>query len=700
MPLSHDIVIVNQFSLRTPSGRGTRGRTPGAYIERYMARHDAIETLAPVRLHDMTTYVERYMARDDAVEAAGSRRELFDGLDRADGHPRAGVAFGPDSISLSSDDVHERSLAIQDAFDRGKTVLKTVISFDTGYLSREGVLEAGFRPYQKGDLKGHVDQLKLRRAIMNGMRRLSRHFDDLQWVGVIQVDTMHVHCHIAAVDMGVGRLRSTDGRQSGIITPVMRDDLRHGIDIELEREQSLRFLSASVGYDRQQARTLVKRYAQAAMQRGSVGQFLLACLPDDRRHWRAGSNAKDMRKANAVCERWLRGVFEREPEIWEGCQRSVRSYAARRREREGLSKAQEAELVRKGERRVIEDCMNGVYHVLRQVPKRSRRTETATLDLMSMDLHDMASTDDDTPMRDFGVRLRGYSTRLRHHREERDRYHELGAEWDRRREQNAAIENSAALRALFREEEEYNEALMCKYLHFLQFMPYRDEYEDELEECERRRRRAEALEAMAADDDMRYMDPMDAEAWGRTQYGEAGGRMVLMPDAFARRVRDAERDYHDALDALRYRLEAHALTVVEGPDGLAVRRGVARPFEDVKALDIHHLGYDFPLGCDIGTRSARQFVAVTRRRRAALDAAEAYLASTGQTLPGLADLEADVTAMQDCAARIARTHHLDTMRDHGVELRRVRTTSLDVDLTRRVTDAVRRIAEDSLPSDD
>ena len=48
MGLKQDIVVVSEFSVKTPSG-GTRGGTPGQYVERYMARGDAVEDLTPVR---------------------------------------------------------------------------------------------------------------------------------------------------------------------------------------------------------------------------------------------------------------------------------------------------------------------------------------------------------------------------------------------------------------------------------------------------------------------------------------------------------------------------------------------------------------------------------------------------------------------------------------------------------------------------
>ena len=54
--------------------------------------------------------------------------------------------------------------------------------------------------------------MRLRMAIMHGLERMGHRFDDLRYVGVIQVDTLHVHCHLAMVDAGFGRrVRTGEG---------------------------------------------------------------------------------------------------------------------------------------------------------------------------------------------------------------------------------------------------------------------------------------------------------------------------------------------------------------------------------------------------------------------------------------------------------------------------------------------------------
>ena len=141
MGLDQSIVVVNEFSLKTPDG-GTRGGTPGDYVLRYMAREGASEAHGPALRQDMDSYVTKYMAREGAAEAAFPRDKTYREVKRAGG--LGGMAFSQDLLSLSESDLRERSREIQQAFDSGKTVLKTVLSFDTEYLERMGVLPEGF----------------------------------------------------------------------------------------------------------------------------------------------------------------------------------------------------------------------------------------------------------------------------------------------------------------------------------------------------------------------------------------------------------------------------------------------------------------------------------------------------------------------------------------------------------------------------
>lgn len=205
MSLKQSIVVVNEFSVPTPGGGkhgGSRGGTPGAYVMRYMARKGATEPVTPIRQRDTEDFILRYMARESATEKAVSRHQLKDNVLHVSG--QGGVAFGYGQPSLSDEGVRRASADIQRLFDEGHTVMKTVLSFSPEYLQETGVVPKGFVAQNKGDYRGHIDQMRLRMAIMHGLERMGHRFDDLRYVGVIQVDTLHVHCHLAMVDAGLG----------------------------------------------------------------------------------------------------------------------------------------------------------------------------------------------------------------------------------------------------------------------------------------------------------------------------------------------------------------------------------------------------------------------------------------------------------------------------------------------------------------
>ena len=109
--------------------------------------------------------------------------------------------------------------------------MRTVLSFDPKYLEDNHVVDDGFVFYKRGDYRGHIDQMRLRTAIDNGIRRLSPDFDDLRYVGLIQVDTAHVHCHLCMVDAGIGNLRP-DGLQKGMLTEKQKAQLMLLVRIE------------------------------------------------------------------------------------------------------------------------------------------------------------------------------------------------------------------------------------------------------------------------------------------------------------------------------------------------------------------------------------------------------------------------------------------------------------------------------------
>src|SRR5207248_5925331 len=188
--------------------------------------------------------------------------------------------------------------------------------------------------------------------------------------------------------------------------------------------------------------------------------------------------------------------------------------------------------------------------------------------------------------------------------------------------------------------------------------------------------------------------------------------------------------YDERLDALRFGLAASGLVLRAGladADGqlggeVTIEAGTTHGFDDVKALDLHHLGYDFVTDVEIGPKARTSFAEATGKRRRLLLAAMDYLDQTGQS-EAIPDLPVDdVAAMTRVSRELSasagadgsetfvlrsRIARLRTGRDAAAPMRRSKASSLDRGLVVRVraevdeavTSANTTNALDSIPVD-
>lgn len=687
MSLKQSIVVVNEFSERVGKSGGSRGATPGSYVERYMARQGAVEDLTPVRLLDADDYVVRYMAREDATEAAGDVAELREGMRAA--QKDAGVAFGPGNLSMSHERVHAASQAIQRAFEEGKTVMKTVVSFDHEYLRETGIIDEDFEATRRGDYRGNIDQMKLRMAINEGLSRMARRFDDLDWVGVIQVDTLHVHCHLCMVDRGQGRVAG-NGKQRGKLYETDKRDLRRGIDDALQLNAPVRMLSSSVALDRRNARCFMKRLVHRMVEERGAAQFLVACLPEDRRLWRAASRRKEMRKPNRILSEIVDEALSLPQSGFSQAMRDIRAYADSRAEREGLTRRERDRLVDDGVARLKRECMDGVYAMLKGIPKPELPVRTPMLHAMSMPFEQAAVRSAGDDLVEFGFRLRSYASRLEHHRKERRRFDDLARAWE---ESEGVSPESAAWHDFCTFERGYQERCMAKYQHFLSFLPAHDAHADAIGALVEQRRRVEATSDMLNDKSIARMAPEAAEEAGREVYGVSGGRLaVTAPEVLAARLEEMRSTEERMAEKLAFDLSEDGL---EERDGEAVP-AIAHPFDEVKALDIHHLGWDFPYDAPVSANNARAFADAAEERAALLVGAKAYLEGSGQA-GFVEDLpESDVARMLEMARSLVSDGVLPSERVHsGANVERSKTATLDVRLPSLIEAQIRYSVEDA-----
>lgn len=679
MGLKQSVVIVNEYTIKTGDKGGTRGGTPGDYVLRYMARVGATEDITPTKLQEFDTNLTKYIARERATNLFDDIPSMKQSMRNAQRY--GGVAFGYGDVALSDARLKRVSKDIQSQFDAGKTVMKTVLSFDEEYLREHGLISKDFHCRKRGDFRGHIDQLKLRMAIMNGMEKLSRHYDDLQFVGVIQVDTKHVHCHLAMVDRGRGSLMP-DGTQRGKLTEKEKLSIRRGVDMYLDAKQTVKMMSSSVVYDKRNALCYIKKRTHQMMAQQGFSQFLLACLPENRNLWRASTNRKEMRKANSLVRDYVVQLLEQPQSGYRDAMNSVIAYADYRRDREDLSSDEHAQLIRDGQERIVTECMNGVYAVVKQIPESERQVRTPMLEMMSQDYEDMASQAVNDPLIEFGFKLRSYASRLDFHRKE---YHRFESYHEQYEQAETHTKDAEALDAYFQLEMRYNQMLMVKYQYFLSFLPPDEKMEEEFEALMEQKDRLRNLRMMSEDKAFQRMLPENAEEYGIRVYGQYGGRRVkAQPEVIATRIRNMGQDVFDQEQRFRKKLQDYGMDY----NGSAVVRRKLYPFEDVKALDLHHITYDFATDVPVSKPYLDEFVKMANERYDAFQKAKLYLEGTGQHTELESLPEQDVMVMKEYADRFGTTGILPSSRKAGSQFRQSRTVRLGKNYERDLQMAV------------
>lgn len=695
MGLKQSIVVKNQFTVKTGDNGGRRGTTPGRYVTRYMARKGATEPIAPIRQSRTDDFIQKYMARESATEALRNPIEVQRKAE--DVVKFGGVAFGYGQVALSDDELIDASNDIQKCFDEGKTVLKTVISFDEDYLRENDIIDSNFVFQKAGDYRGHIDQLKLRRAIMSGLERMGRSYDDLQYIGVIQVDTGHVHCHLAMVDKGVGRLVD-NGEQKGKITQRAMNQFRRGVDLELDNQKSIQYMASHFQAEKRNVKSFVKKMSYIAIDEHGLGQLMLAALPDNSNLWRADSNDKRMIKANRLAREFVKNIFDKDESGYREAQASVLSYVNKRAEREGLSDKEQQYLIGRGYKQIEDKAINSVYETLRQYRDNDFKVHTRMLDIAVSDLDQLASQRDD-PLAQFGYRLRSYSSRRKHHMEEKHKYKKLVSELEDKSDRNEVAD---AFLDFYRHEMLYNAQLQAKYQTFLSFLPKRNEFEQDVRDLIDYEKRMIDLERMINDKSMRRMKPENAENFGYSTYGQYGGKYVALKntsilearlDVMRETFKNHESDLNDKLFDAGFKL-------VRDVDRFSLVPDLPYKFDDVKALDLHHLGYDFLYDADVSVTNVAKFVLMAKERSMLYDKVEYYLKNTNQE-EALSQFDGeDIRLMAEYADKLALSPVLKSEVADSGELEVAHNTiSLERDLESELLNIIHNVMTEDVDFD-
>ena len=214
--------------------------------------------------------------------------------------------------------------------------------------------------------------------------------------------------------------------------------------------------------------------------------------------------------------------------------------------------------------------------------------------------------------------------------------------------------------------------LMSKYQYFLKFIPPEEEYIQEFDKLLAYDDRVKNLSRMMDDTSIRRMRSDNAEEYGLSVYGEPGGSYaVLDPQVLQDRLDSMQQRYSEIRDECLVKLADYGMKL---SDDNKIINEIPYNFEDVKALDIHHLLYDFPYDFPISQSNSSKFAECATTRYELFQKAKNYLERSGQkdAIKSLPDI--DIELQKSTADRFVSDTTLHTKRETSVEKRKATKT--------------------------
>lgn len=300
-------VVVSEFSVRLGNTqKGSRGSTFSNYVLDYMSREHATEDLGPVGLFAVDTleyesYYESRLERDLELRSrrktAKNEKQTSQERKEEENHHMNGVAFDQNNVTLNALQIRSKAARLQKDFLQRKTIFKTVISFDEEFLKENGLSQSNIEINRKGDWMNQADHLRLRLGIQKALREFASGYDDLNWIGVIQADTRHIHCHLCMADEGIGTL-IFNGEQKGKIPQKRLSSLRRNLDrVFTEQRFMLPFVNKGDPY-RIALQTREKRHEEIQKRNAAALMKIDAFLPDN-------LSCEDTQKVREVISEWI-----------------------------------------------------------------------------------------------------------------------------------------------------------------------------------------------------------------------------------------------------------------------------------------------------------------------------------------------------------------------------------------------------------
>ena len=727
--LKDSVVVKNQFTNNKSNGFG---KTLDKYIMKYVTRKGATESVTPLNntKFEADDYVLSYMSRRNATEAIKEQgvgpEELQYDIDEMVG--LNGRAFGSEGFSYSEDVLRDSAKEIQELFDDGHTVLKTVFSFRTEYLQDLGILPEDFVPSGRGSFQGQVDQAKLRLAINSGMDAMTRSagFSEPVWVGTIQVDTNHVHAHLVTTERG-SREAMVDGEERGKLSAKDKHVFRTKFDANAREGLSLKLYNQQVSEARQEVVSDVLTVVTKQYETSAKLQVLIASLPEDTHHWRYGSNAKVMNKPSELMHEYIASLSQN-PKLkprFIAAKSEIVNYANKRQSLYGTPRK---ESIDNGMSILEERLSNGIYRHLRN-RKLKLETETEFLKTQAEDDANLKhqirmadGTDDDLSLALVAYRLSQYRKRLQLRKDNEHVYREAFTNYNDDFENGLVAVESIPVGKLYLTMADYNAKVADKYRYLLG-PEYTDlEHDSFINEHNRLSTTYQYLKNIK-DHDGVIVDIIDDNKFEQlkqdseflhdndiddipddtnspifvdlqnklvgTEYDDVLSVDVISDGAFERQREIYTNDLIDFnLKARSYGLvtyrsqfvddgELHNVESLDMPEELS-----SKLFNDVKALDLSSLSYDFDVSSSrmVSQTSIDNFERGLDSRRLAYIEAHDYMLSTGQNPLAFEPIETEIVQDDTTLHYVMANHQLpldDTISDSFISARNLKSISID-----------------------
>lgn len=209
---NRNMVVKSQFSIN-----GSRGKSPASFILDYVTRQDAVES--------STAY-------------GGIKKEAGDG-----------VALTLHASSVPRSTVEAIAREVESFHDTGKRAIQEmVVSFEHDYLVEKGLIDEDLIIQNKGDYRGHYDDVRLRYALMDGFQAMVDHenYRKPHMVAAIQDDTLHLHAHAVVYERAENPGRMRGYEEKGVLKESSFATLTHEIDRSLDRSRSVLVTSSKL----------------------------------------------------------------------------------------------------------------------------------------------------------------------------------------------------------------------------------------------------------------------------------------------------------------------------------------------------------------------------------------------------------------------------------------------------------------------